>query len=249
MDIYEDAMALFRLPEVHWVRVEEPVETKPLPFRPRPKAVIKREQKRQETLQRLKQEGPPLPPEKIIVKREAAAISGFRSWSACTVPLTVVANREHYADGHEEIWLLLDTKIVENPPLTRQEYHLRTTIEERYRQLKGFCDLTRFTSRAFSLVVNQVVFIMLAYNLLQLYLLRQGREALNKKTPPRIRQQLLPSAHHVIVYWQNYYGLFNPYELIELIATLQEEPRKKIAEKSRRLRLELTQNLRNPRPP
>ena len=38
------------------------------------------------------------------MKREAAAIGEFRSWSSCTVPLTVVANREHYGDGHQEIW-------------------------------------------------------------------------------------------------------------------------------------------------
>lgn len=99
------------------------------------------------------------------------------------------------------------------------------------------------------MVVNQVVFIMLAYNLLQLYLLRQGRKALNKKTPPRIRRQLLPSDQHIIVYWQNYYGLFSPYELIEIIATLGDEARKKLAQKSRRLRRELTDTMTNPRAP
>ena len=99
------------------------------------------------------------------------------------------------------------------------------------------------------MVVNQVVFIMLAYNLLQLYLLRQGRRELTKKTPPLIRQQLLPSANHIIVYWQNYYGLFNPLEFVEIIATLGEQARKKVAEKSRRLRRELAECMRNPRPP
>ncbi len=162
MDIYKDAMALFQLPEVTWVCLEGPVtETKGSP-RPRPEAIVKREKKRQETLEQLKQQKLSPPPEEIIVKREAAAIGEFRSWSSCTVPLSVVANRETYADGHQKTWLLIDTKEVEDPTEASKEYHLRTTIEERHRQLKCFIDLTKFTSRAFSMVVNQVVFIMLS---------------------------------------------------------------------------------------
>ncbi len=249
MDIYGDAMALFQLPDVAWVCLEEPVaQTKDSP-RPRPETILKREKKRQETLERIKKQEPSPPPEETIVKREAATIGEFRSWSSCTVPLSVVANRKTYADSHQKTWLLIDTKKVEDPSEASKEYHLRTTIEERHRQLKCFADLTNFTSRAFSMVVNQVVFIMLSYNLLQLYLLRQARKELNKKTAPRIRQQLLPSDNHIIVYWQNYYGLFTPLEFAGTIAMLGEQARKKIAEKSRRLRRELNGVMRNPRPP
>ena len=248
MDIYKDAMALFQMPEVTWVCLEEPLaESKESP-RPRPEAIVKREKKRQETLEQLKQQKPSLPPEEIIVKREAAAIREFRSWSACTVPLSVVANRETYADGHQKTWLLIDTKEVEDPTETSKEYHLRTTIEERHRQLKCFIDLIKFTSRAFSMVINQVVFIMLSYNLLQLYLLRQGRKELNKETLPHIRQQLLPSDNHIIVYFENYYGLFAPLEFTEIIASLENEPRKKIVDKCRRLRREMKGLMSNPRP-
>jgi hypothetical protein len=249
MDIYQDAMALFQLPDIEWVCMEEPVaETKALP-RPRPESIIKREKKRKETLEQLKERTPSPPPEEIIVKREAAAIGEFRSWSSCTVPLSVVANRETYADGRQKTWLLIDTKQIEDPTAACKEYHLRTTIEERHRQLKCFIDLTHFTSRAFSMVVNQVVFIMLSYTLLQLYLLRQGRKELNKETLPHIRQQLLPSDNHIIVYFENSYGLFAPLEFTEIIATLGEEARKKVAEKSRRLRRELNGVMKNPRAP
>jgi len=249
MDIYEDAMALFRLPDVNWVSVEEPeVKPKESP-RPRPSSVVNRERKRQETLQELKRKKPAPLPEETIIKREAVAIGEFRSWSSCTVSLTVVANRELYADGHEERWLLIDTKEAVDPSQARDEYHLRTAAEERYRQLKCFSNLTHFTSRAFSIVVNQVVFIMLAYNLLQFYLIRQGKRKLNKKPMPHIRQQLLPSDNHVIVYWQNYYGLFRPFELVGFVVELSEEARKKIAEKCRRIGRELTEIMRNPRPP
>jgi hypothetical protein len=161
----------------------------------------------------------------------------------------VVANREHYADGHQETWFLIDTQEVQDPRQSRQEYGLRPSTEERYRQLKCFTDLTHFTSRSFSIVVNQVVFIMLAYDLLQIYLLRQGRKDLNQKTMPRIRQQLLPSDNYIIVYYQNYYGLFRPFELVGFVVTLNEEARKKIAAKCQRIGRELNGLMQNPRPP
>ena len=140
-------------------------------------------------------------------------------------------------------------KDVKYPQEKRQEYHLRIAIEERYRQIKCFVDLTKFTSRAFSMVVNQVVFTMLAYNLLQLHLFRQKRKELNQKTLPHIRQQLLPSDNHTIVYYQNYYALFRPFELVQFVVELTEEPRKKIAQKCRRIGRELNTLMNNPRPP
>ena len=165
------------------------------------------------------------------------------------MPLTVVANKEIYADGHEKIWLLIDTKNIEDPREGGKEYHLRIATEERYRQVKCFSDLTKFTSRAFSMVVNQVIFMMLAYNLLQLHLFRQKRKELNQKTLPHIRQQLLPSDNHIIVYHQNYYGMFRPFELIQFVVELAEEPRKKIAQRCRRIGRELSGLMNNPRPP
>ena len=249
MDIYEDAMVLLQLPEVDWVRYEESKGEVKEPVRPRPETIIKREKKRQEELRKIKQKEPAIPPEDILVHREAATIDQFRSWSSCNVPLSVVANKEIYADGHEKIWLLIDTKEVKDPREKRQEYRLRIAIEERYRQVKCFIDLTKFTSRAFSMITNQVVFTMLAYNLLQLHLLRQKRKKLNRKTLPYIRQQLLPSDNHIIVYYQNYYTLFRPFELVQFVVELPEEPRKKIARKCRRIGSDLNNLMNNPRPP
>jgi len=91
MDIYEDAMALFQLPEVRWVCREQPAVELKTPARPRPEVIVKREKKRQEKLQELKQQQPSAPPEEILLNKEAAAIGQFRSWSSCTVPLSVVA--------------------------------------------------------------------------------------------------------------------------------------------------------------
>jgi len=252
MDIYRDAMPLFQSQDVAWVVCEESRQEKPTepPPRLKPLAIRKREQKRQETLKERNKERPAPSPDTVIVETKSAAIGDFRSWSSCSVPLTVIANREQYADGHEDTWLLLSTQKACNPVTARQEYHLRTATEERYRQLKCFTDLTGFTSRAFSEIVNQVVFIMLAYDLLQLFLLREGREEFTAKTPLSVRRELLPASNHVIVYNGNYYGLFTPMELIELMTLrIGEEARRKIGEKCRRLRRELTEVMCNPRPP
>ena len=190
-----------------------------------------------------------MPPDKILVNKEAAALSDFTSWSSCSVPLSAVANREHYADGHEETWLLLSTQHVHDPAQAGNEYHLRTAVEERYRQLKCFVDLAGFTSRAFSLVVNQVVFTMLAYNLLQLYLLRKHRKEFNRKTPLTVRRQLLPADNHIVVYWKDYYALFEHAEYTELIAiALSDEARRKVGLRCRRIRRQLAVSIRNPRP-
>ena len=252
MDIYTDAMSLFKSPDVEWVSCEVAPQEKEVKTAPRlkPAAIRKREQKRQKTLKERKQQLPPPSPDTIVVKKEAAAIGDFTSWSSCTVPLTVIANREHYADGHEVTWLLLSTQRIHNPTAAHQEYHLRTAIEERYRQLKCFTDLAGFTSRALSLVVNHCIFTIFVYNLLQIYLFRKERKNLNKKTPLHLRRQLLPYDSYIIVFWQNFYGKFTHLEYTELLTTgLGDEARKKIGEKCRRLRREQPELMSNPRPP
>jgi IS4 transposase len=251
MDVYTDAMLLFDRPDVKWVACEDKQEEKEtiMPMRLKPIAIRKREQKRQETLEKRKQEQPPPPSDTIIVKKEAAAIGEFTSWDTCTVPLTVIANREHYGDGHEETWLLLSTKQIHDPATAGRRYHLRTAIEERYRQLKCFSDLASFTSRSLSLVVNQIIFTLFAYNLLQLYMLRIGREKFNAKTPLSVRRQLLPSDNHIIVFKDNFYGLFTTLELMQLVTIeISEDARQKIGEKCRRLRRELPELMVSPRP-
>jgi hypothetical protein len=144
-------------------------------------------------------------------------------------PLTVVANKEICADGHEKIWQLIDTKDIEDSRKRGKEYHPRIATEERYRHVKCLSDLTKFISRAFSMVVNQVIFLMLAYNLLQPHLFRQKRKKPNQNTLPHIRQQLLPSDNHRIVYHQSYYGMFRPSEILQFVVELAKKPRKKIA--------------------
>lgn len=252
MDVYADALGLLRLPAVGFTPYAPPAPRPEAPRpRPTPERVRRREAHRQATLQARQASAPPSAPAETLVRTEVAGIDGFRSWASCPVPLAVVISREVYADGHADLWMLLDTQPLGVSPAAarRDEYQLRTTIEEGHRQLKCFWDLTHFTSRAFALVVNQVVFVALAYTLLQLFLQRQGRAELNRRTRPRVQGQLLPSAAVILLYCQQRYATLTPLEYTELLLTLTEPARRRILAQARRLRRELLDALPNPRSP
>ena len=116
----------------------------------------------------------------------------------------------------------------------RDLYGLRTDIEERHRQVKCFWDLTRFQSTAWSLVVSQLVFVCLTYSLLQVHLLRQGHEELNRRTWPT-SHRLLPDGDRVVIYRQQYFGFFTLLEHMELTLSLEGKARRRALSKTRRL--------------
>ena len=251
MDVYEDILGLVRNERVDFKPYISPKPKPPVNAKPTrvPRAIRRREEKRQKTLKDRKASMPPLPPHKVVVSSEVGCLSDFRTWSSCPIPLSVVVNRERFADNHEDIWMLADTKNLTEGALSRNDYRLRTAIEERYRQLKCFIDLTNFHSRAFSLVVNQVVFVSLAYSLMQLHLLRKKRSELNRRTQPQLRNQLMPTDSVIIIYYNNRFALMSSMQYTELLLTLSGEAGKKILEKVRRLRRELEQELKLPRGP
>ncbi len=251
MDVYEDVLGLVRAKRVKFEPYSPPPPKPPVDPKPTrvPQEIRRREKKRQKTLLQRKDPAPPLPVDKALVRSEIACISDFRTWSSCPVPLNVTVNREHYADGHTDTWMLIDTQNAGKRACARDDYRLRTGIEERHRQLKCFVDLMEFTSRKFSLICNQVVFVALCYSLMQLFLLRIKRAELNRRTEPQIRRQLMPTDSVIIVYYCNRFALFTTAEYTEILLTLSAEASKKILEKIRRLRRELDQELKLVRAP
>ena len=252
MEIFQDVLGLAEAGELSFQPWVPPVSSsKPIPLH-RPEWIQKREEARQRTLVRKKaQASNPNPPDpsKVRVRSEVAAVSRVETFSSCPIPLNVLVNRELYGDGHAEYWVLLDTAPIREPAHTREQYGLRTTIEERHRQLKCFSDLESFPSRAFSLVVHQVVFVLLTYSLLQWFLLRIGRKELNPKTRTRTLELLRPTLTVIVIYYQNYMAFLTPLQHQELVLTLNESARKKILAKTRRLRRSLAHALNHARPP
>jgi len=246
MDIYQDVMALVRAGKTEFTPWTPPVLPEPVPLH-RPERIKRREEARKRTLAGRKAEAKEIP--QLQPCSEVAVVTGVETFASCPVPLDVIVNKEVCADGSADYWMLLSTTPVEDPALGRQDYALRTIIEERHRQLKCFSDLESFTSRSFNLLVNQVVFVLLTYSLLQWHLLRIGRRELNTKTRTRTLELLRPTLTMILIYYQNYVAYLSPLEHQELVLTLNEEARKKILAKTRRLRRSLANQLANPRAP
>jgi hypothetical protein len=200
----------------------------------------KRERKRQKTLAGQRgQRDKTTPPDPSQVRQRTliARFANLTSWWECPVPLTGVYSRDVYADSHETGWLVVTTNADWSARRVRDLYGLRTDIEERHRQVKCFWDLTRFHSTARSLVVSQTVFVCMTYSLLQLHLLRQGLQELNRRTEATTRR-LLPDGDRVVIYRQQYFAFFTLMEHMELTLSLEEKARRKALAKTRRLRQE-----------
>jgi hypothetical protein len=228
MDIWEDAWALGQ--RAAWQELPAPVRPpKPIPAQ-RPEAIVRRERERQKTLAANKAKAPPPDPAKVLVRTEICPIAGFTSWSECGVPINVLLLRETYADQHQNQWALLDTRPVE--PQSREQYELRTKIEERHRLLKCFYDLSNFHSRCFNVIAAQVVFILLSYTLRQWQLWKFRQQDLAGKTPGLLGRQLNLHSEQVVIYHQNAYTrmplLTFSRELLELPAQARAKALKKL---------------------
>jgi hypothetical protein len=254
MDIYGDVLGLLKLQTTTFREYQapqrEPVDAARLPHSPEP--VRKREHKRHKTVEAKKADLPPPPPNEVLVRSEVTGCENLWTFTTCSVPLNVIVNRDVFADGHADIWMLLDTKPLtpsHGPAARRAEYAIRTDIEEGHRQLKCFWDMTRFTSRAFSLVLNQIVFVLLAYNLLQVFLRNQRKPPFSRRSRPRQLDLVMTTAAVIIIYVDNRFATFTPFEYTEILLTLGDEARQKALSKTRRLREELGQALRLARAP
>ncbi len=242
MNLQEDVRGLMKLPTA-WEEYK-PTHREPLPDvtssshgRPMHPTAAKREKTRQETLARKraeKEKASPPEPSRVRERTLIARFPGLTSWWDCPVPLTGVSSRDVFADGHETSWLLVTTNADWSARRVRDLYGLRTDIEERHRQVKCFWDLTRFHSTAWSLVVSQTVFVCLTYSLLQIHLLQQGHETMNRRTVTTTRR-LLPDGDRVVVYNQQYFAFFTLLEHMELTLNLEEKARRRALSKTREL--------------
>ena len=250
MNLYADVLGLTRSPDFTWEPYVSPLPAaQPLSASTKPPRVQKREAQRQRTLaQRKAQAAPPTPPpaqRRTLLGMER----GLRSWSDCPLPLTAVVSREINEQGEIQDWVIATS----SPSLTavqiRSTYELRTTIEERHRQYKCFWDLTHLRSCAFALVVNQALFVLLAYTLLQAYLCLRQRSQLNRRTPTSILPLLTPTLQVVAVYYRQRFCLFSLAEFARILLTLSDPARGLLLEQIHRLEKNLYSLLENVRSP
>lgn len=248
MDAYKDALGLTRLKDFQWEPYQLPYATeRGQKDRPKHPTIVKREQTRQQTL--AKKKGLP-PPQPIPQPRTLLGIArGVTSWSDCPVPLTVVINREIDKEGNIDDWVLTTTSASFSAVAIRSNYTLRTAIEERHRQYKCFWDLAHMPSRRFSMVVNQVLFVLLAYTLLQAHLFLRHRQQRNSRTRGRLLQLLNPTLEVVAVYYQQRFCLLTLGEFATILLDLDEEARAKLRPKMKQIQHDVYHLLQNARPP
>ena len=161
------------------------------------------------------------------------------TWDACPVPLQAFVITEHFSDGSTSQFILATSAQCDDAARLWELYQVRPTIEERHRQLKCFWDLTNFRSTKFSLVVNQIVFVLLAYSLMQLFLLKSESGAFTASTRRRLLKQLLPQGRKVLLYYRNRVASLGLLEYQEILQFLKEGARRRILGKTRRLRKNL----------
>jgi hypothetical protein len=236
MDLWKDAKVLARHDSTPWrtYQIPEP-EPPPVP-EDRPFPLLLREEARQRTLEQIRKEKGPLPPKRKLESIQFKWIEPSFVWETCSVPVGVLLVKNHYANGDSLDWALACTKTFDDPLDPWHIYNIRCRIEEDHRQEKLFWDLTHFRTPRFTLVVNRVIFVELAYSLIQIFLRMIDEKDLIGKTSERLLDCLLPQVTHVILYYKQRFGLFDRYEYQEELLTLDEGPRRNALGKTRKLR-------------
>ena len=239
MDCWAEAWSLAEFSDDPWVEVAPP-ETADTDWPVvRPQYIQRREEKRQATLRKKREQearentAPEQKPK--LLKTAFKAVKDLRIWDACEVPIHVAVMRDLYEDGHESRWVLASTMDFDEPIELRQYYQLRPTIEERIRQTKCFWDLAKFRSTKFSLVVNQIVFVLMAYTLVQIFLLKTGRKELAKHTRERLFEELFNQDDKMALYCDGRVAFLPPLDYQEIILGLEEHARRKILGLTRKL--------------
>jgi len=246
MDIWADAWALAGR-EKWTVLPNSPPAPVPVPAT-RPEHLRQREAKRQETLAQRRAQLPPPPPHECYQHTDYCWLGGFRSWTAATVPISVVCLRDHYADGHHADWALMSTYPGAEPLRLLDYYGKRIAIEERHRQLKCFYDLTKFHSRNFNAVAAQVVMVLLTYTLRQWQLWKFLDERLAQLTPEGLADQLRWLQQWIVIYLGLAYTQLPVVSFTREAMLLEGEARQKALRKLEQLETLLCSPITNPRP-
>jgi hypothetical protein len=253
MSLYADAVGLTRLPGFAWEPYPAPAPVRRAPAAsPKPAHIVKREAARQRTLALRKglpapaeaPAPPPGAPETLL-----GLCRGLTSWSQCPVPLTAAVSRELDQRGEAHDWVLVSTSPHRTAQSIRATYDLRTAIEERHRQYKCFWDLTRMHSCAFSLVVNQALFVLLAYTLVQAHFMLRKREELNRGVWARAQLLLSPTFEVVAIYYRQRFCLLTLAEYGRILLDIQEPARGILRDRLRQIEREQYCLLESARPP
>jgi hypothetical protein len=173
---------------------------------------------------------------KVVKRSQVTLIPHLESWEECPIPLNMILTREENIKKNEiSHWGLITPGSIK-PCEGRERYALRSEIEERNKQLKHSWKLTAFTSPDYSLVISQIVFVTMAFSLVQLYISSKKLQNLAHRTMQTWRARELMGCDAVIVYYKNNFAIFDLIDYQTILLGLKEEPRRRLYRKSLRLR-------------
>lgn len=236
MDLWSDAKVLAEQDGRPWLHYDIPEPEPPTPPPDRPDVVQRREDARMRTLDEIRREEGPAPPTRKLKFIEYKYVEPSTVWETCSVGVGVLLVKSTYDNGDTLDWALASTKIFDDPLDMYLVYRIRCGIEEDHRQEKLFWDLSHFRTPRFTLVVNRVVFVELAYSLIQIFLKKIQEGELIGKSRERLLDCLLPQVSRVVLYYKQRFGFFDRYEYQEELLTLDEGPRRNALGKTRALR-------------
>ncbi len=153
-------------------------------------------------------------------------------WEGCTVGLNgcVVRYLKEGKDGTQgrqdyEHIVFVSTNLSLTGKAILEQYDLRSEIEEDHRQWKeGMWDMTVFTSTSLVQILYHVIFVLLSYNLQQIYTNTEKGERFSEKTLRQIRRE--QSRRHevsMIIYSGDSFGLIGAKLLIGYLLRLPKE--------------------------
>jgi len=115
-------------------------------------------------------------------------------------------------------------------------YCLRPEIEEDYRQLKDFWKLEDFKSTKLNLISFHIICVLFGYLFFQLYtMLPDGMEYSGKSLPVLLKRYESKVQGHIVIYFDDMFGVFTLFEVLELYANASGEAKNALGQEIAKL--------------
>lgn len=146
-----------------------------------------------------------------IPVRRICYLSGLDLWEECKVPLSGIVIRDKYTDK-TEYQTIVTTDLTASARQIHKWIRSRWDIEETFMTESRYGCLNRIGPCRESVAAALVHFSLLAYTLLKLF----GRQ--DEAERRDVRPKTLIAGMELVAYWQGYYAIIFPSELVELVA-------------------------------
>lgn len=116
-------------------------------------------------------------------------------------------------------------------------YHMRPEIEEDYRQIKDFWEIEDFKSTKLHVIAFHIVCVLFGYLFFQLYtMLPDGQQYAGTSLPVLLKRYFPKVLGYLIVYVNDYFGVFSLLEIMELYANVSENIKNILSQQMKNMR-------------